>query len=119
MPLKPIKIDPELNVYDAYHELRDTPAGAGMAVGPMLEALHETFQHFKIKPEKYRDVGNLVLRFSIMMGEQDEQVILDPEDDSEESRKMHYLADIYEEYNRRVSKKIEDLEDGQHRHKAK
>tara|TARA_Y100000034_G_scaffold136085_2_gene210727 strand:+ start:3328 stop:3645 length:318 start_codon:yes stop_codon:yes gene_type:complete len=92
-----LDIPQDVNLYERYTELAKEDEEAAAC----LQAVHETFEHFEIRPESYKEVGNILLRFSHFMGEQDEGLQIG-EDDT-----MNFVADLYEYYEQRATAILE------------
>ena len=97
--LKSIDIPENVNVYDEYCRIKDCDQ--------LVAAINSSMKKHGVKPSGYSSIGNVVLRFSHMMGIQDEGEGLtlppypedgDESDEAKEWRFIHYIADIYEDY---------------------
>lgn len=106
--LKPIGIRREVNVYDKAKagithsavEREDKLLCLGM-----IAAIDETLDHFNIKPEDRSRVGDMLMRFSIMMAEQTEKVSFPTDSPDPAWEGIHRLADMYEHFNSRFEQK--------------
>lgn len=109
--MRPNGIDiPEgVNLYEEYKRVKQCAV--------MIETLNEVFKERDIDESEWPELGNVVLRFSHMMGEQDEPVQLpplpdrdDPSDEADHLRLIHFVADLYEDYYAKVEPKLEGVD---------
>jgi hypothetical protein len=102
---------PEHNLYEIYKtQAVDQVEGADICI----RAIEATLKHFKIPKKSWPVVGNVVLRLSHVMGEQDQPVQIPA--DAEAG--VHFAFDLYEHYNRVCSRMLTNahlpVKDGQH-----
>ncbi len=90
-------IPQDVNLYDIYKESAKENRENGDS-RLCLQAVHEAFKRFKVNKKDRRKIGNILLRFSHFMGEQDEVVQMDENDPT-----MRFIADLYEFYKKRVT----------------
>ena len=99
--LTPLEIPGDINLYDELVAM----AGKNPDVAALVDCLHRTMQHFEIPRERWREVGNVVQRFSMLLCLQDEQVSVDTDDPG-----VHALIDLTEHYNKLAGKELEGKE---------
>jgi len=85
-----LDISPDINLYDIY--LAESIDNREIEM--CIRCLKETFRHFHIHKRNYRNTGNIVLRFSHWIGEQNEVVQIEPDADTE----VKIIAKMYECY---------------------
>ncbi len=106
---KPDLPGPEHNLYEIYKN-----AGNVEGADVCIRAIEATLKHFRIPKKSWAEIGNIVLRLSHVMGEQDGPIQIPADADDG----VHFAFDLYEHYNRVCSRMLTQahlpVKDGQH-----
>ncbi len=96
--VKPLGIPSFVNVYDECIEKAQQDPECAI----LVRCLQQTMLDFQILREKWPVVGNIILRYAMVIAIQDKPISIKGED-----KRIHFITDMVEHYNRLAGEALE------------